>query len=44
MNADSPRENIAVWDFALDSDDLARIATLDSADGRTGPDPMTATF
>ncbi len=44
VNADRLRENIAVWDFALDSDDLARIATLDSADGRTGPDPMTATF
>ncbi len=38
------RENIDVWDFALDAGDLARIAALDSADGRTGPDPMTATF
>ncbi|WP_237482332.1 aldo/keto reductase [Lichenibacterium dinghuense] len=38
------RENIDVWDFALDADDRARIAALDSADGRTGPDPLTATF
>ena len=38
------RENIDVWDFALDADDLARIAGLDAADGRIGPDPMTATF
>ena len=38
------RENIAVWDFALDAEDRARIRTLDSADGRTGPDPMTASF
>ena len=38
------RENIDVWDFSLDADDLARVAALDSAEGRTGPDPMTATF
>lgn len=37
-------ENIAVFDFALDDGDLARIGTLDRADGRIGPDPMTADF
>ena len=44
VSAERLRENIAVWDFTLDGDDLARIAALDSAEGRTGPDPMTATF
>lgn len=38
------RENIAVFDFALDDKDLAAITGLDSADGRIGPDPLTATF
>lgn len=38
------RENIAVFDFALDAEDLATIAGLDRADGRIGPDPLTATF
>lgn len=32
------RENIEVFDFELDSDDLARIATLESG-RRTGPNP-----
>jgi 2,5-diketo-D-gluconate reductase A len=35
------RENLGVFDFALDADDLAKIATLDRADGRMGPDPLT---
>jgi 2,5-diketo-D-gluconate reductase A len=34
------RENFQVFDFALDDDDLAGIATLDSG-RRTGPDPAT---
>jgi 2,5-diketo-D-gluconate reductase A len=38
------RENIAVFDFTLDPDDMQRIAALDRADGRIGPDPMTADF
>lgn len=38
------RENIAVFDFALDAEDLAAIGGLDRADGRIGPDPSTATF
>ncbi len=38
------RENIDVFDFRLDEEDLRRIASLDAADGRMGPDPDTATF
>jgi 2,5-diketo-D-gluconate reductase A len=38
------RQNIEVFDFALDAEDLAALAGLDRADGRTGPDPMTASF
>jgi 2,5-diketo-D-gluconate reductase A len=38
------RENIDVFDFSLSDQDLAAIAQLDSADGRIGPDPLTATF
>ena len=32
-------ENLDVFDFTLDAEDHARIATLDRADGRIGPDP-----
>lgn len=32
-------ENLAVFDFALDGDDLTRIATMDAPGGRIGPDP-----
>jgi len=38
------RDNIAVFDFRLDADDLATIDGLNDAQGRIGPDPMTATF
>lgn len=38
------RENIGVFDFKLDAEDLAAIAALDSPKGRVGPDPMTAAF
>jgi 2,5-diketo-D-gluconate reductase A len=38
------RENLAVFDFRLDAEDLAAMAALDRADGRVGPNPMTATF
>ena len=38
------RQNIEVFDFALDAEDLAALAQLDRADGRTGPDPMSANF
>jgi 2,5-diketo-D-gluconate reductase A len=37
-------ENFDVFSFTLDDDDLAAIAKLDAADGRMGPNPMTATF
>jgi len=38
-------ENIAVFDFELDADDLGRIAALDNpAGGRIGSDPATAAF
>jgi 2,5-diketo-D-gluconate reductase A len=38
------RENIAVFDFKLDAEDLDRLAGLDTADGRIGPNPLTAAF
>jgi 2,5-diketo-D-gluconate reductase A len=37
-------ENLNVFDFALDPADMAAIAALDSAEGRIGPDPATASF
>jgi 2,5-diketo-D-gluconate reductase A len=38
------KENIGVFDFKLDGDDMQRIEALDSPSGRMGPDPATATF
>jgi 2,5-diketo-D-gluconate reductase A len=38
------KENIGALDFRLDGDDMRRIETLDSPDGRMGPDPATAAF
>ncbi len=38
------KENINLFDFNLDADDLAKINDLDSAAGRIGPNPMTADF
>ncbi len=38
------KENIGVFDFRLDDDDMGRIRALDKADGRMGPDPATAAF
>lgn len=37
-------QNFDVFGFALDAEDLAAIAKLDSPDGRIGPDPTTAGF
>lgn len=37
-------ENFAVFDFTLDAEDLARIATLDAPKNRIGPHPDTANF
>jgi 2,5-diketo-D-gluconate reductase A len=38
------KENIGALDFRLDGDDIQRIETLDSPEGRIGPDPATAAF
>ncbi len=38
------KENIDVFDFRLDAGDMDKIAGLDDASGRIGPDPMTAKF
>ncbi len=35
------KENIDVFDFRLDAEDLARMKALDRRDGRMGPDPAT---
>ena len=43
-NAGRIAENIGVFDFRLDDEDLKAMAALDRVDGRTGPDPMTARF
>ena len=37
-------ENFDVFGFTLDDEERAAIAALDRADGRIGPDPMTAAF
>jgi 2,5-diketo-D-gluconate reductase A len=37
-------ENIDVFDFKLDLADMDKLASLDKADGRIGPDPATADF
>lgn len=39
MSASRLQENFLVFDFSLDADDMAAIATLDNPDGRQGPDP-----
>jgi 2,5-diketo-D-gluconate reductase A len=33
-------ENFDVFDFALDGEDMSRVAGLDRPEGRTGPDPL----
>jgi 2,5-diketo-D-gluconate reductase A len=37
-------ENFGVFDFTLEKEDVTKIASLDSRDGRIGPDPETADF
>ena len=41
VHADRLRENLDVFGFALDGDDLAAVAAMDSPDGRMGSDPLT---
>lgn len=36
--------NFDVFDFTLDDDDMRAIAAMDTANGRNGPDPATASF
>ncbi|PBC01087.1 aldo/keto reductase [Mesorhizobium sp. WSM3860] len=36
--------NFAVFDFELDDEEMQTVRRMDSADGRTGPDPATAAF
>ncbi len=38
------KENISVFDFQLDDDDMQRMRSLDKPGGRMGPDPDTAAF
>lgn len=44
VHAERIAENFKVFDFALDADDKAVIATLDKNDGRIGPDPKVLDF
>lgn len=41
ITASRIQENFYLFDFVLDEEDLATIASLDRADGRVGPDPAT---
>ena len=40
-NPERLRQNLDVFDFTLDGDDMAEIGKLDRKDGRMGPDPIT---
>lgn len=44
VNRDRIAANFDVFGFELDADDLKAIDGLDAPDGRTGPDPATASF
>ena len=42
MSPERMRENLGIFDFALDAEDMATLATIDRGpDGRTGADPDT---
>ena len=44
VHRDRIRQNIDVFGFALDQDDLTRIEALDRPNTRVGPNPATASF
>jgi 2,5-diketo-D-gluconate reductase A len=44
VHAERMQENIAVFDFELDQDDMRDIEAIDDANGRKGSDPATASF
>jgi 2,5-diketo-D-gluconate reductase A len=44
VRAQRLKENIGALGFRLDEEDMRRIETLDSPNGRIGPDPATAAF
>ncbi|QHI95146.1 aldo/keto reductase [Aristophania vespae] len=44
VRAERMKENIALFDFELKAEDLAKIDALDRVDGRMGPDPANPQF